>query len=121
MEEERISIGPGGERAAARYLEKHGYEILERNFRVLGSEVDLIAQKDETLCFVEVKTRGTDDYGLPEEFVDERKRRKIIRAAKVYTGQKKYEDFFVRFDIVSVLRKGGVVEINHITHAFQED
>jgi putative endonuclease len=121
VEEERISIGPRGERAAARYLEKHGYEILERNFRVLGSEVDLIAQKDETLCFVEVKTRGTDDYGLPEEFVDERKRRKIIRAAKVYTGTKKYEDFFVRFDIVSVLRKGGVVEINHITHAFQDD
>ena len=121
MEDETLLIGPGGERAAARYLEKHGYEILKRNYRVLGSEVDLIAKKDETLCFVEVKTRGSDDYGLPEEFVDKRKRRKIINAAKVFTGEKKYENFFVRFDIISVLFEGGNVKIKHITHAFQDD
>ncbi|MCU0286569.1 MAG: YraN family protein [Acidobacteria bacterium] len=121
MEIDKLLIGPGGERAAARYLEQQGYEILERNYRIMGSEVDLIAKKDETICFVEVKTRGTDDYGLPEEFVDDRKRRKIIRAAKVFTGDKKYENFYVRFDIISVLGEGGNIEINHITHAFQDD
>ncbi|HLP60492.1 MAG TPA: YraN family protein [Candidatus Deferrimicrobium sp.] len=121
MQKGTISTGPGGERAAARYLEKQGHEILERNYRILGSEVDIITKKDETLCFVEVKTRGTEDYGLPEEFVDERKRRKIIRAAKVFTGDKKYENFYVRFDIISVLFEGEQVEIKHITHAFQDD
>lgn len=114
-------IGPGGEAAAAHYLAANGYEILEYNYHVFGSEVDLIAVKDETLCFVEVKTRGSDKYGLPEEFVDERKRRRIIRAAKVYSGCKEYEDFYVRFDIISVLYKSDDIEINHITHAFQEE
>lgn len=112
--------GSEGEKAAARYLEKNGYEILENNYRVSGSEVDLIAKKDDTICFVEVKTRGTDDYGLPEEFVDWRKRRKIIRAAKIFTGTKKYADFYVRFDIIAVLYKEGKTDINHIRHAFEE-
>ncbi len=111
--------GALGEEAAARYLEQNGYEILKQNYRVAGSEVDLIALKGETVCFVEVKTRGTDDFGLPEEFVDERKRRKIIRAARIYTGNKKYENHFVRFDIVSVLHNGKGYVIRHIQHAFE--
>lgn len=123
MDTLRSLSGTEGEKVAARYLEKNGYKILEKNYRVAGSEVDIIAQKDETLCFVEVKTRGSDDYGLPEEFVDERKRRKIIRAAKIYSSQKMYEDFYVRFDIISVLPEGeGLdfdIKINHIQHAFE--
>ena len=111
--------GPEGERAAARYLEKKGYEIVDNNYRVCGSEIDLIARKDDTLCFVEVKTRGTDDYGLPEEFVDRRKRQKIIRAAKVFLGREGNENFYARFDIISVLYKDGKTEINHIMHAFE--
>jgi len=121
MESEKSLVGPSGEAAAARYLEKNGYEIVEKNYRKFGAEVDLIAKKDETLCFIEVKTRGSDDYGLPEEFVDRRKRQKIIRAAKVFIGKKIYEDFYVRFDIISVLHKDEETEINHITHAFQEE
>ena len=84
-----------------------------------GSEVDLIAQKDDTLCFIEVKTRETDDFGLPEEFVNHWKRRKIIRAATIYTGCKKYAEYYVRFDIVSVFYHEGKIEINHIQHAFE--
>jgi putative endonuclease len=118
---EKPLIGPSGEAAAAHYLATNGYTILEYNYHVLGSEVDLIAVKDETLCFVEVKTRGSDKYGLPEEFVDRRKRRKIIRAAKVYTGCKEYEDFYVRFDIISIIYTGSDIEINHIKHAFQDE
>jgi putative endonuclease len=112
--------GADGESVAAQYLEKKGYRILKRNYRTSGAEVDLIAQKDDTLCFVEVKTRETDDYGLPEEFVDERKRRKIIRATKVFIGQKRYEDYFVRFDIISLLYRGDKVKIKHIKHAFED-
>lgn len=118
---EKELIGRSGEKAAAKYLEKNGYEIVEPNYRVCGAEVDLIAQKDDTICFVEVKTRGTDDFGLPEEFVDERKRRRIIRAAKVFIGKKKYEDFYVRFDIIAIKHENGKLEINHIKHAFQDE
>ncbi|MCP4216797.1 MAG: YraN family protein [bacterium] len=114
-------IGPQGERTAAEYLKKNGYKIIDHNYKVCGSEVDLIAFKDETLCFVEVKTRGTDKYGLPEEFVDRRKIRKIIRAAKIFTGTKTYADCYVRFDIIAVLNKGEEADINHIKHAFQDE
>lgn len=110
--------GPRGEEAAAQYLKEHGYKILECNYRVSGSEVDIIALKDDSVCFVEVKTRESDDCGLPEEFVNYYKRRKIIRAAKIYMADQNYEDFFTRFDIISVMAKPVGTEINHITHAF---
>jgi putative endonuclease len=116
---EKSLSGKAGERAAARYLEKKGYEILKKNYRVSGSEVDLIAKKDDTVCFVEVKTRGSDDYGLPEEFVDRRKRNKIIRAARIFTADEKYIDLYVRFDIISVIYQDGDININHIQHAFE--
>ncbi len=115
------SSGSKGEKIAARYLIGQGYEILETNYQVSGSEVDLIAEKDETICFIEVKTRGTDRYGLPEEFVDDRKQWKMIRAAKIYTGTKRYENYFVRFDIIAVLDRPEAPDINHIQHAFQAD
>ncbi len=114
-------IGPAGEEAAVKFLEKNGYEILDTNYRIAGSEVDVIALKGETLCFVEVKTRGSRDFGLPEEFVDRRKRRKIINAAKIFIGNKKYDNHYVRFDIISVQNNPGAVEIRHIQHAFQEE
>jgi len=119
MRSKRPLSGREGEKAAARFLEKNGYKILEYNYRVSGSEVDLIAAKDDTICFVEVKTRGTDDFGLPEEFVDRRKRAKIIRAAKIYSSSEKFIDFYVRFDIIAVLYRDGKVRINHIEHAFE--
>ena len=114
----RQSSGPRGEDEAARYLESQGYKILEANFRSCGSEVDLIALKDDTVCFVEVKTRGSDDCGLPEEFVNYYKRRKIIRAAKIYVAEEDLDDYFIRFDIVSIIMNGGRTEINHIPEAF---
>jgi putative endonuclease len=113
--------GLEGEATAARYLEKKGYEIVKRNYRTCGSEVDLITRKGETLCFVEVKTRKSDNFGLPEEFVDYRKRKKIIRAARVFTGCRKYADMYIRFDIVSVVYQGIKIKINHITNAFEEE
>ncbi|MCP5047799.1 MAG: YraN family protein [bacterium] len=120
MKVEKTLVGSAGERAAARFLQKKGYKILEQNYRVSGSEVDVIASKDDDLCFIEVKTRGSDDYGLPEEFVDDRKRRKIIRAAKIYSASEKYVDYYIRFDIISILYKQDDIIINHIEHAFEE-
>lgn len=125
MSQESINqtlIGRDGEEAAAEYLRRKGYNILEKNYRVGGAEVDLITRIDETLCFVEVKTRGSDNYGLPEEFVTLRKRRKIIRAALIYsTSHEEYHDFFIRFDILSILYEDGDIVFNHIQHAFQNE
>jgi putative endonuclease len=112
-------VGFRAEQLAAKYLEKEGYKILENNYRVAGSEVDLIALKDDTVCFIEVKARGSDDYGMPEEFVDRRKRRRIIRAAKIFTAHQRYYDCYVRFDIISILNKTNDIEIKHIEHAFE--
>lgn len=121
MDIEKPLIGPWGEAAAVAYLKTEGYDIIDTNYQVCGAEVDVVARKDDTLCFVEVKTRGADDFGLPEEFVDRRKRSKIIRAAKVFIGCKEYDDYYVRFDIISVLHRGETPEIRHIRHAFQEE
>lgn len=119
MKIQKTGAGADGERAAARFLEKEGYTILKQNYKVSGAEVDVIAHKDETIVFIEVKTRGTNDYGMPEEFVDRRKRNKMIRAAKIFTADELYVQFYVRFDIISILYKTDDVEITHIQHAFE--
>jgi putative endonuclease len=121
MTKEATGIGAGGEKSAAQFLVDQGYEILEYNYRVSGSEVDLIAFKDHTLCFVEVKTRGTDDYGLPEEFVDRRKIRKIMRAAKIFSADQKFQDCYIRFDIIAIIYQDNDIIINHIKHAFESN
>lgn len=118
---EKALSGSQGEEAAARFLEKKGYEILERNYRACGAEIDLIARDGDTLCFVEVKTRKSEDFGLPAEFVDLRKRRKIIRGARVFSGRRKYAEMYIRFDIVSVVHEGRRPVIQHIENAFEEE
>jgi len=119
MKIKRSKSGSEGEKVAGEFLKKKGYKILKTNYRVSGSEVDLIARKDDVLCFIEVKTRGTDDFGLPEEYVDRRKRAKIIRAARIFASDDKFINCFIRFDIISVLYAEKKVEINHIQHAFE--
>ncbi len=81
-------------------------------------EVDIIASEEEMLVFVEVKTRASNTFGDPEEFVGTAKQRNLIRAANVYlerTGVKKE----VRFDIISVIRNEGISSVKHIKDAFQ--
>lgn len=113
--------GEWGEEAAARYLEQQGYEIIKRNFRSRVAEVDLIAQKEGTLCFIEVKTRKNTNYGQPEEFVDYRKRKKIIQGARIFSGRPKYSDMYIRFDIISVVYAQPKIKIRHIPNAFEEE
>ncbi len=120
MKIQKTGAGAGGERVAARFLEQHGYDILKQNYQVSGAEVDLIALKGDMVVFVEVKTRGTDDYGMPEEFVDRHKRNRYIRAAKIFTADDLYINCYVRFDIISILYKANDIVINHIQHAFEE-
>src|SRR5713226_10263319 len=77
----RQGLGRTGERLAAEELARLGYRILEQNFRCSQGEIDLVAEDEHDLIFVEVKTRRGISYGLPEEAVKPRKRRKILEVA----------------------------------------
>lgn len=110
-------IGKQGEERAAHYLEQKGYQILERNFRHQQSEIDLIARKDKTMLFVEVKTRSNLSFGHPEEFVSYTKVRLIKRAAEHYIYAKDWHHD-IRFDIVAVTLANEQIQIKHIEDAF---
>ena len=82
-----------GEQAAAAFLKNKGFQIIQPNYRVAGAEVDLVASTGDILCFVEVKTRKSSDFGSPEAFVTRPKQLKIIRAAKFFSARKPYREF----------------------------
>ncbi|MDE7439804.1 MAG: YraN family protein [Clostridia bacterium] len=113
MAVENKKLGAQGEKQACRYLEKSGYKILESNYKNPFGEVDIIAQKGDTVAFIEVKTRLSENYGAPSEAVNRKRRNKYIQAAKYYFYGKEI-DVTVRFDIIEIFRG----EINHIENAF---
>ena len=110
-------LGEKGEDMAAAYLQKKGYTILETNWRKGSLEVDIIAQKDDILVIAEVKTRSTNYFGEPEEFVTKAKQKNLIKAANIYI-QFNNMDVETRFDIISVLIKGDQHQVHHIEDAF---
>ena len=110
-------FGKMAEEMAASYLEKHGYEILETNWRFKKAEIDIIARKDNTLAVVEVKARTSDRYGNPEAFVSKKKIRLLTEAADAYVRQHDL-DVEVRFDIISILKNRYTEELEHIENAF---
>jgi putative endonuclease len=114
------TIGQSGEDAAADFLRHDGYAIVERNCRLAGTEIDIIAEKDRILCFIEVKTRKSKDFGYPEEFVNPKKIGKLIRGAKIFSARKKFRDFQVRFDIIALIGSPGHYTLTHIEDAFGE-
>ena len=118
MQEYRVT-GEQGEEAAARFLVKQGYNIVERNWRAHNCEIDIIAKKRGVLVFVEVKTRSSGMYGSPEENVDAEKIRNILFAASSYVHIKKI-DMDLRFDIISVIKEGRIYKIKHYIAAFDE-
>jgi len=102
-----------GENIARDYLAKKGYRIVEKNYRTKVGEIDLIAEKDNILVFVEVKSRTTTSFGLPCEAVNRKKLNRIVKASHVYIKQNGYKDYQVRYDVIEVFLSGDV-RINHI-------
>ena len=96
-------LGARGELAAARYLERRGYDVIERNWHCKAGEVDIVARDNDFLVFVEVKTRTNIDTGLPEEAVDEEKRHRYEILAAHYLREHEVEETAVRFDVVALL------------------
>jgi putative endonuclease len=118
MTRDRISKGKRGEEAAADFLVKEGYKILERNYRCPLGEVDIVALDKGTLAFVEVKTRSSSTFGLPEEAVNQRKRHRIAKAAQFFISRKRLFNNPARFDVVAVTISEGKEEVRVIKNAF---
>lgn len=101
----RRAIGVGGEVAAADYLCHRGYRILVRNYRSPLGEIDIVAEEGDTLVFIEVKTRSSALFGVPQEAVTIKKQKKIGRIALYYLSEQKIRQKACRFDVVSVLNE----------------
>ncbi len=102
MSSKRKEVGAIGEKLAADFLKKHGYKIIQRNFRCREGEIDIIAQKDECLVFVEVRTKKNTAFGTPEESVTLSKREKLISLADSYLQTLRNQPPFWRIDVVAV-------------------
>ena len=110
-------LGKEGEKLAVEFLQKDGYEILETNWTFQKAEVDIIAQKENILAIVEVKTRSSIDFGLPQDFVKPKKIQLLVKAVNEYVIQNEL-DVEVRFDIMAIHRDGRHFNFEHITDAF---
>lgn len=95
-------IGAGKEREAVKALKKRGYKILETNFLIKGGEIDIIAKHKDTIVFVEVKYRKSNDFGFAQETVIFSKQKKIIKAALLYLQKNNIKDSNIRFDIAAI-------------------
>ena len=115
---EHNNFGKQGEQLAKAFLEAADYEILEENWTFGKSEIDLIAYKDQKIIFVEVKTRRSNNYGDPEDFVLMPKKQQMTRAADEYIHLMSHQGE-VRFDIISILfNHQREPLLNHIEDAF---
>jgi putative endonuclease len=113
-------IGDKGESMACSYLQERGYTLLEKNWRYFKFEIDLIMQQGQEIVFIEVKTRYSDAYGEPWEAVKKGKRQRICISADAYLRRKSTE-LEPRFDIVSIIKMGERVKIQHIENAFRPE
>ncbi len=110
-------LGKKGEQLAIDYLIKKGYTIRDKNWRYQKAEVDIIAQKDSILAVVEVKTRSTDYFGNPQDFVNPKKIKLLVTAINEYVISKDL-NVDVRFDIIAIIKTENDTKIEHLEDAF---
>tara|TARA_B100000475_G_C14936870_1_gene289901 strand:- start:233 stop:604 length:372 start_codon:yes stop_codon:yes gene_type:complete len=110
-------LGEEGEKIAIQYLKSKGYIIHHKNWRMSHLEIDIIAEHNDELIFVEVKTRSSDRYGEPEEAVGYKKEKDLIRLADVYLEQL-YLEVSARFDIIAIILNDSEFRITHFEDAF---
>ena len=109
MSKSNLDQGNRGEQYAVEYLVSHGFQIVERNFRIRGGEIDIIAieidprTQEKTLVFLEVKTRSSGDYGTPLEAIGYYKLRALIKATQFFKMKHPRLPDLMRIDAVSVL------------------
>lgn len=115
---DRAAIGRSGEDVACELLQKRGMKILDRNVREKFAEIDIVADDNGTLCFIEVRTRKDDRHGHPAETIGPAKQRSVRRAAEAYLARKRrsLQTTPVRFDAVTIVWHSG--EVIHFENAF---
>jgi putative endonuclease len=110
-------LGKTGEDLAVNFLTKQGYEILERNYSFQKAEVDIIAKKETVLAVVEVKTRSTNVFGNPQDFLKPKQIQRIVKAVDNYVTSNQL-DVEVRFDIIAIVKNGNQFDIEHLENAY---
>ena len=118
MSAARQALGETGERIAERWLRRRGWRILHRRFRSGHRDIDLVAERDGTVAFVEVKARRGAGFGGPVGAVNWRKRRELTRSALVWIDRHGRAPECYRFDVIGVLVEGTRVRIRHVEDAF---
>ena len=107
-------LGRAGEKLAQKFLKGKGYKIVKTNYKTYLGEIDIIAEDEGVIVFVEVKTRTSENYGLPCEAVDKKRQERYYKTATYYLQKEKKTDAECRFDVIEI--ENG--EINHIFNAF---
>lgn len=110
-------LGKKGEQLAVNFLVENGYDIVERNYRFNKAEVDIIAQKEDVLAIIEVKTRSTADFGNPQDFVKPKQIKNLVKAVDEYVTVNNL-DVEVRFDIIAIVKEKKEFKIEHLEDAF---
>ena len=110
-------LGKKGEQLAVDFLIENGYSIVEQNYRFDRAEVDIIAKKEDVLAIIEVKTRTTDAFGNPQDFVKPKQIKNLVKAVNEYVVENGL-DTEVRFDIIAILKNKNNLDIEHIQDAF---
>ncbi|NNF98846.1 MAG: YraN family protein [Desulfobacteraceae bacterium] len=118
MKNHRQEFGKSSEEIATRFLKKKGYKILERNYRTRIGEIDIIARDKQTIAFVEVKARKSNQYGNPKWAVTPKKQKTISMVALQYLKSSNRIDSKARFDVVSIQSLDQAPEIELIRNAF---
>jgi putative endonuclease len=114
---EHNELGKLGEELAVEFLQKEGYEILETNWTFQKAEIDIIAKKENILAIVEVKTRSSLEFGLPQDFVKPKKIQLLVKAVNEYVISNDL-DIEVRFDIIAIHKESKTFAVEHIMDAF---
>ncbi|EMY3559018.1 YraN family protein [Flavobacterium psychrophilum] len=114
---EHNDLGKFGEDLSVEFLQKKGYSILETNWTFQKAEIDIIAQKENILVIVEVKTRSSIDFGSPQDFVKPAKIQLLVKAVNEYVISNDL-DLEVRFDIIAVYKERKEFKIEHFEDAF---
>ena len=116
----RVRLGRVAEGLAAEFLERFGMRVLTRNWRRREGELDIVAQDWGTLVFVEVRSRTGEELGHPLEAVTARKRAQVVRSARIYLNEEKWQASAFRFDVVGVTfwGDGRAPRLDYVPNAF---
>lgn len=120
MSKNKKALGTLGEKIAANYLSKYGYKIIESNYRCRFGEVDIVAYKNDTYVFIEVKTRKNLSFGRPVEAINGKKKMHLIKIGQYYMQISNLKNCDFRFDAIEVMMyPREIPKINHIKNIMQ--